>query len=149
MFIGKGWFVANFHTRVMQCKVLTEGPYFHRSNYIHLQQWTLDFDPETTTISTIMAWVHFPTMALEYYAKNVILEVVKMFRRPIKVDSTTEAITRARFAQVCDVLDVDKSFVAQFWVKNKLHHVAYEGLPTVCFIRGHLGHRDIHCRIVV
>lgn len=67
LLLGKGWFVVNFKTKVMRCKILSEGPHFYGSNFIHLDRWTPNFDPQRAEITTTMAWVRFPTVSLEYY----------------------------------------------------------------------------------
>lgn len=149
LLIGKGWFVVRFVSRAIRCKILSGGPYFYRDHYIHLERWRPDFDVESATIDTTMAWMRFPSIALEYFDESAVLETAKMFGRPIKVDSTTAAISRGRFARVCVELDLSKPLVSRFWVRHKLHHVVYEGLPLICYVCGRVGHKDVHCPHVI
>lgn len=141
--------MAKFASRAIRCKILSEGPYFYHAHYIHLERWRPDFDVETTQIVTAMAWVRFPTIALEYFDEGAFLEVAKVFGRPIKVDSMIAAVSRGQFARVCVELDLAKPLVTRFWLRRKLHHVVYEGLLVICFSCGRVGHRDNVCPHVI
>lgn len=126
----------------MRCRVLLSGPYFCKEHYIHLERWSPDFDPENAVIASTMTWIPFPTISVEYFDESAILEAAKLFGRPIKVNQTTAKITRAKFARVCVEIDLSKQLVSMFWLRDKIHRVQYEGLPTICYGSARVGHRD-------
>ncbi|KAH7538136.1 hypothetical protein FEM48_Zijuj03G0167000 [Ziziphus jujuba var. spinosa] len=58
---------------------------------------------------------------------------------------TTEMANRGRFARICVEMDVFKPLIPKLIVGGLIQHVEYEGVGTICFHCGCIGHRDTNC----
>lgn len=65
--------------------------------------------------------------------------------KTIKVDNTTRAAIRGRFARVCVEIDMRKPLKATYRLKGKSWRLQYEGLQDLHFTCGKYGHREEGC----
>lgn len=70
-------------------------------NYLHVQRWKPNFVADLAEITTFPVWVHFSTLPVEYYTEQWLQQAGDQLGRTIKVDRTTLATTRGRFARIC------------------------------------------------
>lgn len=68
-----------------------------------------------------------------------------MIGRKIKVDDTTLATSRRKFARVCVEIDLNKPLIASYKLRGEEGHFQYEGLHDLCFSCGKYGHKEIKC----
>ncbi|XVE98727.1 hypothetical protein REPUB_Repub03eG0133000 [Reevesia pubescens] len=73
------------------------------------------------------------------------MEVGKLFRKPLKLDSNTTLVTGGKFVRICVEVDLRKSLVSKVRLGKHVQKIEYEGLHTVCFSCGIVGHRAENC----
>lgn len=75
--------------------------------------------------------------------------VASQFGRVLKVDEHTIDRSRAKFARVCDEIDLNQPLQQGTWVKYGDHSVfvlvLYEKLHVFCYKGGKVGYGEAHC----
>ncbi|KAI9112960.1 hypothetical protein K1719_016074 [Acacia pycnantha] len=140
------FYFAMFDLEEDYVKVLTGGPWTIFGAYITLQPWTSDFNPNTTSISTVVAWVQVPGLALRYYHKSTLRAIGKLLGEVVKIDYMTESRGRGKYARVAVLTDLQKPLIPWIKVDGKIYGVEYEGLPLICFSCGKYGHTKEKCQ---
>lgn len=77
-------------------------------NYLHVQKWRPNFIAENEVIKSLPLWVRFPVLLVEYYLEKWLRRAGHRIGKTIRVDDTTRATTRGRFARVCVEIDLMK-----------------------------------------
>ncbi|KAI9105148.1 hypothetical protein K1719_022677 [Acacia pycnantha] len=139
-------YFAMFDLEEDYVKVLTGGPWTIFGAYLTLQPWTIDFDPNTTAISTVVAWVRVPGLAFRYYHKSTLRAIGKLLGEVVKIDYMIESRGRGKYARVAVLIDLQKPLIPWIKVDGKMYGVEYEGLPLICFSCGKYGHTKDRCQ---
>lgn len=98
---------------------------------------------EEATISSLLVWVIFRTLPVEYFKESQLQEPGNQIGHTIIVDSTMLATTTGKFAQVCVKVDLKKPLKARLKMRGKYWKLQYEGLHEICFLCGKYGHKEI------
>ena len=114
-------------------------------SYLTTQPWTFDFDPRVTTIFKVVAWIRIPGLAFRYYHRSTLNAIGKLIGEVVKIDYTTEARGRGKYARIAILVDLMNALIPQIRVDGRLYTVAYEGLPQICFGCGKYGHIKDRC----
>lgn len=61
-----------------------------------MRPWTPNFIAWKVKIDSMLVWIRFPTLGMEYYDENLLLAMVAVVRTPIKVDIRTIDTTKGR-----------------------------------------------------
>src|SRR4051812_39665336 len=112
-------------------------------NYLHAKRWRPNFIVEAARIYTLLVWVRFPTLLVEYYSKTWLWRAGNHIGKMIKVDSSTLTASRGKFARVCIKVDLNKPLLASYRMRGVDYHLQYEGLQEICFKCGKFGHREV------
>lgn len=139
------YFLATFDLKEDYMMVLTEGPWMVFGAYLTVQAWTLDFDPLTAKVTKIMGWVRVPGLSFRYYHKGALRAIGKLLGEVMKIDYTTEAKGRGRYARLAVLIDLRQPLVPFIKVDGRAYGVEYEGLPMICFGCGKYGHTKDQC----
>lgn len=67
-------------------------------HYLSVRTWRPDFDSFSDVLTSLTVWVRFPCLPIEYYDANLLLRIGSKLRKPIKVDTNTNLVTRDRYA---------------------------------------------------
>lgn len=140
MDIGYGCFVIRFENRKDYLHVLLDGPWKIFDNYLVVHWWEPEFKPKTTKLLKIVVWVGLPDLYVEYFRDDIVKSILENVGKPLKLDRTTAAQKRGRFARAAVEVDLDKPLVTEILVRNDVQYVEYEGLHVVCFGCGMVGH---------
>lgn len=68
--LGYEFFIVKLSRREEYERALSEGPRMIGDNYLHVQRWHPNFNAVTTTIKTLLVWVHFPNLHVDYYKES-------------------------------------------------------------------------------
>lgn len=90
-------------------------------------------------------WVRLPGLPVEYFRNDVLKLILGKVGTPLKLDMTTAAVERGRFARAAVEIDLTKPLVSMVWIHNRIQRVEFEALHVVCFECGDFGHRAAAC----
>lgn len=147
--LGNDFFVVKLLNREEYERALSEGPWMIDDHYLHVQRWRPNFIADSAKITSLPVWVRFPWLPLEYYTKEWLRYAGDTLGKTIKVDETTLAAARGRFARVCIEIDLNKPLVANYRLRGIEGQVQYEGLQDLCFTCGKYGHKEVKCPLSI
>ncbi|MCH87312.1 hypothetical protein A2U01_0008179, partial [Trifolium medium] len=90
-------------------------------------------------------WVRFSGLPIEYYDTKMLHFIGNRIGRTVKVDRTTQAQARGKYARLCVEVDLTKPLLAMFQIKDRYYKVEYEGLHMLCLVCGTFGHYKEGC----
>ena len=115
-------------------------------HYWTVQPWSPSFNAADKTVGSVVAWVRFPGMPIQYYNKSVLRAISEVVGKFIRVDYNTEEAQRGKFARVAVEINLSKPLVSQFLIDGSIQRVEYEDLPVICFKCGKYGHTNEFCK---
>ncbi|KAL0297840.1 UNVERIFIED_CONTAM: hypothetical protein Scaly_3081500 [Sesamum calycinum] len=68
--------------------------------------------PSLEAISSTLVWIRFPEMPVEFFQEELLMRIGNRIGRAVKVDETTMAASRGRYARVCVEVDLTKPLVS-------------------------------------
>lgn len=104
---------------------------------------------DSAKISSLPVWVRVPWLPVEYYDEEWLWSVGNTIGKTIKVDDTTRATVRGRFARICVEIDLEKPLVASYRIRGREGKFQYEGLYDLCFNCGKYGHKEVGCPLAM
>ena len=63
----------------------------------------------------------------------------------LRIDSYTAAGSRGSYARLCIQIDLDKPLIKSIRIGRLVQQVKYEGISSLCFCCGRLGHKQENC----
>ncbi|KAL0290282.1 UNVERIFIED_CONTAM: hypothetical protein Sradi_6897800 [Sesamum radiatum] len=82
-------------------------------------------------------------MPVEFFQEELLMRIGNRIGRAVKVDETTMAASRGRYARVCVEVDLTKPLVSMITLLGFAQAVEYEGLHQICFDCGKYGQKKI------
>ncbi|CAN0838989.1 hypothetical protein LINGRAHAP2_LOCUS2456 [Linum grandiflorum] len=110
-----------------------------------MKQWEPNFIPAKAEMHSLITWVRFSGLPLEYYKDDALFSMATTLGVPIRIDRQTSETLRGRFARVCVQLDLSKPLQPYVGWNNSWFEVEYEGIPNICFRCGMAGHESADC----
>lgn len=117
--------------------------------------WTQDYDPKAETSKTV-AWVSFPDLPMNLFAKKPLLSIASAVGKPIAIDKATQTRTRpstARVKVIIDLLDKHPKNIKLQFIDEKsgkviehLQEFVFDNLPSYCNVCKRQGHVGEDCR---
>ncbi|XP_028082879.1 uncharacterized protein LOC114284182 [Camellia sinensis] len=139
--LGNHFYLIKFNEASDLNKVLSDGPWFVGSNFLSVRRWEPDFQPTKASLFTTIVWARLHSLPIEYYDHSILQKIRNTLGKLHKMDIHTVNGDRGRFARLCIQIDLAKPLIAKITVGSSLVRVAYEGLSSVCFHCGLIGHR--------
>lgn len=100
---------------------------------------------EEAKIASMIVWLRFPILPVEYSTEKWLRKAGDEIGKTIKVDSTTLATTRGKFARVCIEIDLGKPLRSRYRMRGREWRLQYEGLYDMCYLCGKYGHQETAC----
>jgi hypothetical protein len=147
--LGHDFFLIRFGLVEDFDKVLRGGPWFIGNHYLSIRSWEPNFKPSVAVCSSVAVWARLPELPIEYYEANVLRHIGNAIGPVLRVDTQTASEARGRYARVCVQVDLDAPLTRAVRLGNLLQPVIYEGINTLCFSCGRLGHRKEYCPYLV
>ena len=91
-------------------------------------------------MSSLIVWVRFLELPIEYFNKLALFDVAKLVGIPIKGDFATDSVSRARYGRVCVEIMIDRPLVPSIWIVNGWQHINCENLDLLCMTCGIVEH---------
>lgn len=133
----------------MQPKLFWEGPWMVAGRILQLTAWSERFQPTFEKLSLAAVWIQIHHLPIELWSGDILELVASQFGRVLKIDKPTIDRSRAKFARVCVLLDLNQPLQQGTWVNYGDHSafvlVLYEKLPVFCYKCGKVGHGEAHC----
>lgn len=139
------FYIARFFSRNDYLRVLEGGHWLVMGHYLTVTKWRPRFQPSTTTISSTMVWVQFPSIFPELLDEEMLTFMGYMLGRTVKVDPMSLTGLRCRFARVCVEINLDEPLLPSLTVLDLAQKVEYEGLHMICFKCGKFGQQVDDC----
>ncbi|XP_031116678.1 uncharacterized protein LOC116020339 [Ipomoea triloba] len=106
------------------------GPWMVLDHYLIIKEWVPNFDPLTDKTETVIVWVRFSCLSMEYYDYNFLMRVGGKIGRLINIDMATSLVARAMFARICVEVDITKPLLSKFTLKRNNHEYVEEEEQT-------------------
>lgn len=146
--LGNDFFIVKLLNIEEYEQALSNGHWLIGDNYLHVQRWRSNFSAKYATIKSMPIWVCFPNLPVEYYKEAWLKKTWDLIGRTIKVDDTTCATSRGKFARVWVKIDLRKPLRSKFILRERKWMVRYKGLQDICFVCGKYGHKEICCSTI-
>ncbi|XP_061356179.1 uncharacterized protein LOC133300616 [Gastrolobium bilobum] len=145
--VENGFFLVRFSIHKNMDFALTAGPWVLFDHYLSIKSWEPDFNPYSSSIGRIMAWVRLPSFPVEYVNTDLLKEVGNWLGKFIKMDVATNCLARGKFATICVELDLSKPLQVEYKIEGRLEKFEYEGLHLICYGCGVYSHRTENCNV--
>ncbi|XP_019153453.1 PREDICTED: uncharacterized protein LOC109149917 [Ipomoea nil] len=145
--VGFNFYIVRFNVASEYRHVLLDGPWKLFGCYVIPQRWRPNFDPQTAKMEKMTVWVRLPGLSAEYYRDDAVKNILIHVGNPIKLDRCTAGVDRGMFARAAVEIDLSKPLVSMVWVLDRIQKVEFEGLHTICFTCGEVGHVSTHCKL--
>ena len=89
--------------------------------------------------------MRFPELPIEFYDASVLKEIGSVIGPVLRINSYTASETRGGYARLCVQIDLDKPLISSIRVGKLVQRVLYEGISSLCFCCGKLGHKQESC----
>ena len=90
-------------------------------------------------------WIRLLELPIEFYDPTVLREIGGAIGQVLRIDSYTAMGTRASYAHLCFQVDLTKPLIMAVRVGKLRQKVLYEGISSLCFCCGRLGHKLESC----
>ncbi|XP_031091089.1 uncharacterized protein LOC115996090 [Ipomoea triloba] len=139
------YFLVRFASAIEYAYAKQQEPWKILDHYLVVKEWYPNFDPSTDKTVSLLVWVRFPKLPIEYFNYNFLEKVGKKMGRPIRADMNTSTGSRGRYARILVEVDITKPLLFKYKLKNKVRPIEYGGIHLVCFQCGVYGHRKEAC----
>lgn len=143
--LGGEFFLVYLSSQEDYNHALTNGPWLIYDHYLTVREWRPNFRPEKEEINRVAVWVRLPELPVEYYDPDFLDFLGNRIGTTVKVDKTTQQMTRGKYARLCVEIDLNAPLLAMFEIKNHIYKIEYEGLHLLCMACGKFGHHKDHC----
>nr|POE77164.1 uncharacterized protein CFP56_64448 [Quercus suber] len=143
--LSKDFFLIKFSDDADCDKVLRGGPWFIGEHFLAIKPWEPCFKASEASFSSVAVWVRFPELPIEFYDRSVLLEIGKAIGPVMRIDSYTASDSRGSYARLCIQIDLMKRLINTIKVGRLYQKVLYEGLSSLCFGCGRVGHKQEAC----
>ena len=114
-------------------------------HYLSIRGWKPNFRPENANLSYVAMWVRLLGLPIEYYELSVLRDIGKVIGPVLRIDTHTASETRGRFVRLCLQVNFDEPIVKLVEVSGIDQPVQYEGISSLCFSYGQVGHKTEGC----
>ncbi|XP_050254840.1 uncharacterized protein LOC126700672 [Quercus robur] len=143
--LGKDYFLMRFGLVEDYNNVLNGGPWFIGENFLSLRRWEPNFKPTKASCSLVAVWIRLPELPFEYYELAALKEIGNAIGPVLRIDSNTASEARGRYARICVQIDLGKPLINQILLEGLVQEIQYEGVRSLCFACGRVGHRKEGC----
>lgn len=127
-------------------RVMMGDPWFVGLYYLTIRKWEPMFNMEIESNTTTTIWAKLPQLPLDFYDPITLDNIAKSIGKPLRIDAHTATSARAQYARLCIQVNLDRPLTKQVRVSKHVQKVEYEGVFSLCFDCGCIGHRAKQCR---
>ena len=105
-FCGKGFFSFLFENKANRDLIFRSGPYFMGLRGLHLNRWSISFDPEKDVPSVVPVWVRLPQLSLHCWNDETLQAIGNSLGNYI--DKVEPKGSLFSYARICVEVDLEK-----------------------------------------
>ena len=139
------FFLAKFSAVDDYEYAMLRGPWMIFNHYLMVRQWHHNFDPNQSSLQSLLVWVRIPYLLIEYFNYKFLMTVGSKIGKPVRIDDATSIVSRGHYARICMEMDLLKPLVINFKLRRKVRKLEYEGFHLVYFGCVLYGHRKKSC----
>ena len=143
--LGRDFFLIRFNCTDDFDKVLKGGPWFIGGHFLAIKPWEPYFKASEAKLNSVAIWIRFPELPIEFYDKEVLKEIGSAIGLVLRIDSYTASGSRGSYARLCVQVNLEKPLINMVRIGKCRQIVMYEGISTLCFSCGWLGHTQNKC----
>ena len=143
--LGNDYFLIKFYHSDDYDKVLCGGPWFIGEHFLAIKPWEPYFRASGDNLTSVAVWVRFLELPIEFYDMKVLKEIGSAIGLVLRIDSYTATGSRGSYARLCIQIDLDKPLIKSIRIGRLVQQVKYEGISSLCFCCGRLGHKQENC----
>jgi hypothetical protein len=147
--LGLDYFLIRFKLSEDYWKVVNGGPWFVKQQFLSIRRWSPGFRPSEAKMTTTAVWVRLPELPIELYDARLLTRIGNQLGTLLKIDTHTMDNQRGRFARLCIQVDIDQPLTPKIRIGNKLQRIQYEGISSICFECGCVGHKASTCPTII
>lgn len=95
--------------------------------------------------SSMAVWVRLPELPIEYYDHAILQKIRTKIGIVLRIAVYMVSGLRGRFARLCVQVNLDKPLAKTVTIGKLTQTILYEGINSLCFSCGRLGHRKEDC----
>jgi hypothetical protein len=133
------------------CNEVLESKFWHIANKpLILRKWRPGMQVLKLTLSSILVWVNFLHLPLEFWSPKCLCYVASGVGKPLYADKVTEEQKRLGFARVLVEIDMNSDCPKEIEIQRSNGEIVYVGvvypwLPPKCSICKGFGHATYAC----
>ncbi|XP_050280478.1 uncharacterized protein LOC126721484 [Quercus robur] len=139
--LGKDFFLIRFGLVEDYNNVIKGGPWFVGEHFLTIIVWEPNFRPANAVFNMFAVWIRLPELPIEYYELSVLREVGNTIGPVLRIDSNTATEVQGQYARICVQVDLNKPLVRKILLEGWVQEIQYEGINTLCFSCGRVGHQ--------
>ncbi|XP_075670276.1 uncharacterized protein LOC142640060 [Castanea sativa] len=143
--LSSDFFLIRFSVKEDYVKVLCAGPWFVGGHYLSIRSWEPNFKVSSANLSSVAVWIRLPELPIEYYESFVLKDIGTAIGPILQIDTHTTTKARGWFARLCIQVNLDKLIIKLIRVGGIAQQVQYEGISSLCFAYGRVGHKTEGC----
>nr|POE58016.1 uncharacterized protein CFP56_76991 [Quercus suber] len=140
--LGYGFYSVRFTLKEDLNAVLEKGPWFIGGHFLAIRPWEPLFKPAIANVNSIAVWVRLHGLPMELYETEVLKQIGDSIGRVLRIDSHTAMEERGEYALQ---IDINKPLINMVLIGRFEQPVTYEGIHSLCFSCGRVGHRKEVC----
>ncbi|OMP07545.1 hypothetical protein COLO4_07245 [Corchorus olitorius] len=138
--LGEDFFLLKFQNEEDCSYVLKKGPWFIGGHFLTVRKWEPNFKASEASFFSVAVWVRLHELPVEFFDFEVLKKIGQAMGTLLRVDNRTLMGERGRYARLCVQINMDKPLATDFMIEGKKQSLVYEGIGTLCFHCGRLGH---------
>ncbi|KAI7998176.1 Uncharacterized protein LOK49_LG10G01282 [Camellia lanceoleosa] len=143
--LGNHFYIIKFLNDEDLSKVLNEGPWFIGAHFIAVRKWELEFQATHFCTHSTVVWARLTGLPIEFFDRSILQKIGAKLGTLLKIDVHTENGNKWRFSRLCVQVDLSKPLIAKVKIGTIIQQVSYEGISSICFDCGKLGHKRGNC----
>ncbi|XP_030958299.1 uncharacterized protein LOC115980158 [Quercus lobata] len=144
-----GFFLICLYAKEDLDFVLQRGPWFIGDHFLSLRPWEPFFKPSMANVEFVAVWVRLNELPIELYERNVLRQIGEAIGRVLRIDTHTTLEARGKYARLCVQIDTSKPLTNTIVMGRFEQPVMYEGIHSLCFSCGHVGHQKDACSFII
>ena len=143
--LGNDYFLIKFYFSDDYDKVLRGSPWFIGDHFLAIKPWEPYFKASGENLSSVAVWVRFPELPNKFYDLEVLKDIGSAIGPVLRIDSYIATGSRGSYARLCIQIDLEKPLINSIRIGRLVQQVKYEGMSSLCFCCGRLGHKQENC----